>query len=955
MADHAPDSECSSTADAARPLQTFPTPQPLLAPALALILGTWVSEHTGALGARARAALALATLALLVLAPWAAIAAQRRAAAPPQRPARSAAPIRRPRSLPSTLLVVVAFATGYTRHQLSVALPPHHIAHRVDGDRTLVRLAGEIASPPNLRTPERRNPYLPTDPTPRTSFILAIGEIRNDPAPEPASGYVRVRVDEPDARLRLGDRVVVTGWLTPPRGPRNIGETDWARRDRLQHVFGTLVAERAALVEREPAAPAWYWQALTELRNRARSALFEVAVRGAPEETTSLLDALLLGQRSAVSRRLDEAFVRTGSVHILSVSGSHLGVVAVATLFLARTVLRRSRRTAALATALVIVLYAALAEPNPPILRSAVMGLLACAAAWVGRPFATRNWLGAAAIAILLYNPLELFQVGFQLSFVQVFALVTIVPAVFRWVNRTPADPTPEQRWRDAHTLGALLWRRTRELATGAATVAVVAWLASLPLVLLHFGLFTPFGAIQSLLLAPLFSIAIVLGFLTLVASAAAPVLALAPLAQALGTALTTFIGWLISAVETLAAIPSTLVEVAPPPEWLVLASYAYAGALLWRAEQRRESARAALGELRPATAAQPAAHTALSTAAPAAAAIISRAARTPVRPARWERATFLAAAATLGGAWLFWLATPFLPRDDRCTLHVLAVGSGSANVLVTPHRCAAVVDLGTRHNADASAPAQAVLLREHVRRVALLAVSHDDIDHFSGVPALVERVPVERLITNAHFRRAAEREPAAGALLRHLRTRGLSPTLVTPDEPPFPLDLADPLDPAHVRVLWPPATSAGPLAGNDSSLVLQIETRGRRILLPGDIERTPLGALVARHEHGEIDLRSDVLIAPHHGSISGGATAAFYRAVTPRVVIVSDRQARPRLDELVRSTLGPAVRVLHTSQVGAVRVQIARDGDLTVETPFAPTRAANDASPPEASDGERD
>ncbi|MGE0480235.1 MAG: ComEC/Rec2 family competence protein [Phycisphaerae bacterium] len=939
MNDHGPNPDRSATAAPARPVRTFPAPWPLLAPALALILGIWLSEQTGARGAGTRAALALATVALLACASGTAIAGQRRAAAHLPNPVRSAAPIRMPRSALSALLAVVALGVGYTRHQLSVALPPHHIAHHIDGDRALIRLAGEIASPPVLRAPERRNPYLPTDPSPRLSFILAIREIRNDAA-ERASGYIRVRVDEPDPRLELGDRVVVTGWLTSPRGPRNVGETDWARRDRLQHVFGTLVAERAALVEREPGSPAWYWQALAALRSRARSALFEVAVRDAPEETTSLLDALLLGQRSAVSRRLDEAFVRTGSVHILSVSGSHLGVVAVATLFLARTILRRSRRTAALATGLVIIVYAALAEPNPPILRSAVMGLLACAAAWVGRPFATRNWLGAAAIAILLYNPLELFQVGFQLSFVQVFALVTVVPAVFRWVNRIPADPTPEQHGRDAHTLAALLRRRAREVASAAAVVAVVAWLASLPSVLLHFGLFTPFGAMQSLLLAPLFSIAIVLGFATLVASAAAPVLGLAPVAQALGAALATFMGWLIHAVEALAAIPNTLVEVSPPPEWLVLTTYVLAGALLWRAERRREQARAASAERRHDLFAERAAQTASSADVAANALRAAVPARTLLRTPQRGRAVSVAAAAVVCGAWLLWIVTPFLFRDDRHTLHVLSVGSGSANVFVTPDRSSAIFDLGTLHNSDASALARAVLLREHVRRVALLAVSHDDIDHFSGVPALVQRIAVARLITNAHFFSAAQREPAAGALLRRLRERGLSLTPVSPDVSPLALDGA------RVRVLWPPAASAEPLSGNDSSLVLQIEVLGRRFLLPGDIERRPLSALVEQHARGAIDLRSDVLIAPHHGSISGSATAAFYQAVAPRVVVVSDRQARPRLDELVRSALGPAVRVLNTAQVGAVRLHVARDGALTVETPFAPAPTRPAAEP---------
>jgi competence protein ComEC len=137
-----------------------------------------------------------------------------------------------------------------------------------------------------------------------------------------------------------------------------------------------------------------------------------------------------------------------------------------------------------------------------------------------------------------------------------------------------------------------------------------------------------------------------------------------------------------------------------------------------------------------------------------------------------------------------------------------------------------------------------------------------------------------------------------------------------------------------RVDVLWPPPNRPE-LKVNDTSLVLRLNACGRSVLFCGDIERIPLRELAAMHDSGQVNLKSDVLIAPHHGSTIPPETADFYARVAPQAVIVSCGHPVPATEHLVRSAVGAGCRVLNTYETGSVTIRILADGVLSVETPF--------------------
>ena len=714
--------------------------------------------------------------------------------------------------------------------------------------------------------------------------------IGTSPIEPPVSGFVRVSVEADSLAAGMGDLVTISGWVYRPSTRRNPGGIDWAATQRLEGIYAGMKSpgpRHVTPVERS--TPSFWHASRDRLRAFSRSLLFEPYANVDADDARGLLEAIVLGQRSAVSRELNEAFVRTGAMHFLAVSGFHVGVLAFSAWWFTRRILRRGEFGAGLTTIVVLSIYLLLVEHNAPVLRATIMGVLACLARMRGRPLGVFNWLALSAACLLIYNPLELFRPGFQLSFLLITALLTIAPRAYALLMHRSSElgPPPEPE-----NVPRFVAQTIRKAAVAAAVINVCAWTIALPLVAFHFGRFAPYGAIQSFLLTPIVVGVIVSGFVAIVF---APWLG--PFGALFDFALRFFTDSLLWSVDLLSQLPGAVVEASPRPAWIVASLYVL-GALLGarftvRRRQTSDRTRAAL----------------------------------PVKTAL--------ALALCAGIWLWY---PYRPVEQRgFELHVLAVGNGSAAILTTPDRRAVLFDVGTLGNWDLGRSVARGLSELRTRSLDLIFISHANFDHYSGAPSLLESCSAESLIVSPYFPRERERHPSVRLWYQ----------LLPADAPPIDVTHAGSrvvLPPAlrdeglSIEVLWPPDELSG-WQPNDRSLVLRLTIAGRTILLPGDIERAAMSALLESVTEGDLSLLSDVLIAPHHGSIAGRITEEFYAAVDPGHVIVSSGRDRTKLTALVLETLGPSCRVINTREAGAVVVRIAADGTLTVDTPYATKR----------------
>lgn len=240
-------------------------------------------------------------------------------------------------------------------------------------------------------------------------------------------------------------------------------------------------------------------------------------------ELASVYAAMLLGEKALLAPEQESAFMRTGVFHIFSVSGLHVGVIALAILS-GLKLLRVPPRAARVIGLAVLWLYVQVTGGSTPAERSFLMIAFVVAAKVFRLPGNPLAALAGAALATLLLDPRQLFSTGFQMSYSVVTAIVVLgVPLADRWrATWQPWRDRPEADWG---------WARHRARWTGrwglaALAITWAATLASTPSSIGNFGLLSPGALLANLIVIPLSSLALVAGFLSLLAG----LLALTPL-----------------------------------------------------------------------------------------------------------------------------------------------------------------------------------------------------------------------------------------------------------------------------------------------------------------------------------------------------------------------------------------------------------------------------------------
>jgi competence protein ComEC len=294
---------------------------------------------------------------------------------------------------------------------------------------------------------------------------------------------------DPGLIPRFGDHILVAGRASVPAGPVNPGEFDQAAYLAGQGIGMTMSASRAsAIYIVEHGDLTWIERVVLPIRHAAQR-FADRFVRG---EEGDIVRALLVGERDYIDPETRRSFMLTGTIHVLSVSGLHVGVIALV-LFVAVSWLR-DRRMQFAAFAILLALYTVVAGAGPSILRASIMAaafMLARVAGRIARPL---NTLGVAFIAILAFNPVQLFDIGFQLSFASVAGITMLYG--------------PAERAVVAWLPPAALRGPGRAIAQ-LVILSICAQLFTLPLVLHHFGYLSVVSILVNMPVVPLYSIAL--------------------------------------------------------------------------------------------------------------------------------------------------------------------------------------------------------------------------------------------------------------------------------------------------------------------------------------------------------------------------------------------------------------------------------------------------------------
>ncbi len=390
---------------------------------------------------------------------------------------------------------------------------------------------------------------------------------------------VRVRTLTTDATLKAGDAVSVRAVLSPPAGPSLPGGYDFARQAWFLGLGGvgySLSAPQPATI----AAPMPWDLQVRAAFNRLRQTIAERVTAVLPGEQGAIAVALITGERGGITQATNAAYRDSGLIHILSISGLHMAIMAGAMYLKARFVpslipaiaLRYDiRKWAAVAGAIGALAYLTISGASPPAVRSFLMVLIMFIAILLDRPALALRNVALAALAMLIIMPESLIDVGFQMSFAAVVALVAGYEA---WRDRPNPDArAPERGW---------LWRAPLIFLGGIVASTLIASFAVAPFGIYHFHQSQQYAMLANLFAVPAVNILIM-------PAALATLLALplgleaAPL-QIMGLG----ISFMSAVAYWVASLPGSVIRVAAIPTLsfaLIVAGGAWL--LLWRTRLR--------------------------------------------------------------------------------------------------------------------------------------------------------------------------------------------------------------------------------------------------------------------------------------------------------------------------------------------------------------------------------
>jgi competence protein ComEC len=709
--------------------------------------------------------------------------------------------------------------------------------------RETVGLEGCVVEPSAI-SPDREKFTLELSEGARATVTLLIQPDRNDNAPPV---------------LQYGQRVALEARIRSPRNFRNPGAFDYENYLARQHIYWTAAMRRGNTVEILPGECGWRtMKALFAIRGAALLRIDKLYRRDS--YSSGMMRAILLGDTANLEKVWTENFRRTGTFHALVISGTHVAVLAGVLLALLR-LFRMPEMPALMLTGAAVWLYALVSGFTPPVARAAAGFSLYLIARLFFRRGRVLNLLAAVAIVFLLWDPAELLDASFQLSFLSVAAIgalaapllaaswqplahglrgindlavdVHLPPKVaqfrveLRLVGETIRDCfrwmgiSPPVRW--CVQFLASIWR-TMFLGLEIAAISAVMQIGlALPMAeYFHRISFT--GLTANLVIAPLLELVVPLGFLAIFTQW--------PWAAALA-------GWLLKLAARAADWHARLEpnwRIADPPTWLTVG---FGGTLLFFA------------------------------------AVIYLERDSPIRWLRWPLFALVAALFGL----LLWQPWPARVRTGELELTSIDVGQGDSLLLVFPEGKRVVIDSGgllqygdpkTQRKPNLNIGEDVVspyLWSRGIQRLDVLVATHAHEDHIGGAAALLENFrPAELWVGANPSRPLLDRAAQLGVNVVELR-----------EGDPFRYSGA------LLEVLSPAEDYVADKIGNNDSLALRIDYGRNSFLLTGDMESPMEYRLL-----GEGRLRhADVLKVGHHGSRTS-TTEPFLDAVSPSIALIS-------------------------------------------------------------------
>ncbi|HEY93151.1 MAG TPA: DNA internalization-related competence protein ComEC/Rec2 [Dehalococcoidia bacterium] len=656
-----------------------------------------------------------------------------------------------------------------------------------------------------------------------THLRLSATEIKVDKEWQEVSGTALLFVPRYPT-YDYGDMLLVTGELETPS---QLDDFDYRGYLAHQGIYSTMLYPKIEILEMGEGFKPLEW--IYSLRNRLSQTLSEVL----PEPQASLAQGIILGIRGNIPSSTYDAFVHSGTAHMLAISGLHLSIVAGIMISLGIWLFGMRRYIYIWLALSTIWLFALLTGMHAPVTRGAIMASLFLTAELLGRQRSAITSLAFAAAIMVGISPQVLWTASFQLSFLAMAGLIFVFPPI-RDLGRKTVNTTLGEN-RPVTPLAYFI--------TDSFSVALGAIIAVWPLIAHYFSIISFVAP-----LATFFTLPALPGIIITGALAGSLGLVALPIAQVVAWLAWLFLSYMLMVVNGFAALPISSIEVGSVDTTLIWVYYLALASAIWFNSNRKR-----LTNLMPETTAR------LKSGISKSSILISG------LPKKWIIPPLLVLAILVS------LVAATMP-DDNLYISFLNVGQGDA-ILIQKGNQQVLVDGGPSPQAVSLELSKKLPFWD--RTIDLVVLTHPSADHVTGLVEVLQRYKVEQVLyPDLDFK--------SDIYDKWLRLLNEKNTKCTIAQAGHKIDLGEGV---VIEVLNPPEILFTDTSSDidNNGMVLRLSIGEVSFLLTADIRQEAEFELINRRA----GLYSTVLKVAHHGS-NTSTCQEFLAVVNPQLAVIS-------------------------------------------------------------------
>ena len=677
-------------------------------------------------------------------------------------------------------------------------------------------------------------------------------------------------------KLSYGDEIYFDGEYSIPEGKRNYGGFDYSLYMKTQKLYGTFETENYELINKNKG------NKLEEKILDFKKYVKNILNTNLQKDEANLCIGLLIGDRTNISKQIEEDFKNSNLTHMLAVSGSHFTYIIIAISFVNKGIKRK--RLGQIIMIIVIILFMNLTGNTASVVRSGIMAIYIILASIFHKRADIWTSMAVAIIIQLINNPYAIFDIGLQLSYGGVIGIVVfnknILSKILYFDNyikiniKEKIQKNNKYKMQEINNTEIKL-SKVKKYIIEASAVTISANIVIIPIMMYHFNTISFTFLISNLLVGPILGFVVIFGFILIFLS-----FILNSLLMPFFFILNILISIILYIAHICANLPFSKVFVPTPNKLILVLFYLNLFILVYYKEKN-------------------------------------------VKNKKQKYSSIL-----LIIIIIFNFIYPFAASTKKnLTINFIDVGQGDSTLIRVDNKNILIDGGGSLYSDSFDVGEKTLfpyLLDRGITYLDYVIVSHFDADHFQGLEYVINNIKVKNTIISSLGQNSKEFE----TFLNLAKKKKINIIYVKKGD-------SINFNNAKIDILYPDNEIINDNAKNNNALVCKLIYNNFSMLFTGDIEEIAEKKILKLYEKNKEKLRADVLKVGHHGSKTS-SSYDFIKTVSPKIALIGvgkdNNFGHPNLGVIERLEKSGAT-IYRTDYMGEIELSIKSNGNMTINT----------------------